>query len=162
MATPNDDDDEEAEEKEARVATPHDRLFHHVFSSPEHAVGELQALLPPEIARRIDWTTLEALPARFIDPKLAEFRSDVLFSVKLDGRTVLLYLLLEHQSTSDSLMPFRLLVYMVKIWERHLRDHPATRLLPAVLPMVLHHSERGGARRPSSATSSISRTTGSP
>jgi predicted transposase/invertase (TIGR01784 family) len=140
--------DEDAEhdanlEAEGRPGTPHDRLFHHVFSNPAHAAGELRLLLPPELVRRIDWSTVVALPTRFVDPKLDEFRSDVLFSARLGKSEILLYLLLEHQSTSDPLMPFRLLEYVVKIWDHYLREHPGTRRFPAVVPMVLHHSKRG-------------------
>jgi Putative transposase, YhgA-like len=51
--------------------------------------------------------------------------------------------LLEHQSTDDPLMAFRLLVYMVRIWELHVRKHPGTKRLPAIVPMVVHHSREG-------------------
>jgi predicted transposase/invertase (TIGR01784 family) len=133
----------EAEDDEELLQTPHDRLFHHVFSNPVHAAGELRSLLPAGISQRIDWATLEALPTRVIDKKLAEFRSDILFRAELEGHEVLLYLLLEHQNSADPLMPFRMLVYVVKIWEHYLREHPDARRLPAIVPMVLHHSERG-------------------
>lgn len=94
-------------------------------------------MLGVEIARRIDWSTLTALPTRFVDPKLAELRSDVLFSVKLaDGRDVLLYILFEHQSTSDEWMSLRLLGYMVQIWQHHHSEHPKLKRLPPVLPAV--------------------------
>ena len=56
---------------------------------------------------------------------------------------MLLYLLFEHQSTDDPLMAFRLLRYMVRIWDEHLRDHPGATRLPAILPLVLHHSPDG-------------------
>ena len=34
--------------------SPHDALFIEAFSGKENAVGELQAVLPPELSRRID------------------------------------------------------------------------------------------------------------
>lgn len=52
-------------------------------------------------------------------------------------------MLFEHQSTVDSLMLFRLLAYMVRIWEAHLLDEPAAKRLPAIIPVVLHHSQSG-------------------
>jgi predicted transposase/invertase (TIGR01784 family) len=133
----------DAAHEDGCARTPHDRLFHYVFSNPVHAAGELQMLLPSELSRRMDWSTLETLPTRLVDQTLAELRSDVLFRAKLDGREVLLYLLLEHQSSPDPLMPFRLLEYVVKIWEQYLREHPGAHQLPAIVPMVLHHSEWG-------------------
>jgi len=78
-----------------------------------------------------------------VDEVLEERRSDVLFRVELGGREALLYLLLEHQSSSDPLMPFRLLRYMVRIWDGYLAEHPEAKLLPAIVPMVVHHSANG-------------------
>jgi hypothetical protein len=66
-----------------------------------------------------------------------------LFSVSISGHAAFLYVLFEHQSTVDELMPFRLLRYMVQIWDKHLLKHPKAKRLPAILPLVLHHSERG-------------------
>ena len=51
--------------------------------------------------------------------------------------------LFEHQSTVDSLMSFRLLRYEIRIRERWLRDNPGAHRLPAILPVVLHHSVDG-------------------
>ncbi|MEO5726864.1 MAG: Rpn family recombination-promoting nuclease/putative transposase, partial [Byssovorax sp.] len=42
--------------------------------------------------------------------------------------------LFEHQSTVDALMPFRLLQYMVLIWERHLQVHSEDKRLPPIVP----------------------------
>jgi len=69
--------------------------------------------------------------------------SDLLYRARCEHKEIYVYLLLEHQSTNDPLMPFRLLVYMVRIWERHVRQHRGTARLPAILPMVVHHSRDG-------------------
>lgn len=95
---------------------PHDHFFRGVFSSPENALGILRAVL-----------------------QLQGLESDLLFRVQLAGKDARIYLLLEHQSTVHPLMPFRLLRYVVRIWERWLRDHEDARTLPAVIPMVLFH-----------------------
>lgn len=39
--------------------------------------------------------------------------------------------------------PFQLLVYAVRIWERFRRVHPEATRLPALVPVVVHHSETG-------------------
>lgn len=125
------------------MARPHDRLFQKVFSDPEQAAGELQVLLPSEISRHIDWSTLRSERTVFINEKLAERRSDVLFSAQLEGHPVLLYLLLEHKSTSARLVALDLLRYMVWQWDDWLGKNPAADHLPVIIPMVVHHSERG-------------------
>jgi Putative transposase, YhgA-like/Domain of unknown function (DUF4351) len=47
------------------------------------------------------------------------------------------------KSTADRWMALRLLEYLVAIWNRHLVEHPDTKKLPVIVPLVLHHSERG-------------------
>lgn len=124
--------------------SPHDALVKVIFAQPEHAEGELRSLLPPDLAALIDWPTLALCSGSFVDEALRSHHSDLLFSATCAGKTpVLLYLLFEHQSTDDPLMAFRLLRYMVRIWDDHLRNHPGAARLPAILPLVLHHSPGG-------------------
>ncbi len=72
---------------------------------------------------------------------VVSWNSDLLYSVAVGGRPTLLYLLFEHQSTVDPLMPFRLLRFLVRIWERWLglEENAGARILPAVVPLVLYH-----------------------
>ncbi|MCK6592237.1 MAG: Rpn family recombination-promoting nuclease/putative transposase [Polyangiaceae bacterium] len=44
---------------------------------------------------------------------------------------------------SEPFMAMRLLRYEVRIWEAWLKDHPAAKRVPAILPVVLHHSPKG-------------------
>ena len=130
--------------------TPHDALVKAVFSDPEHAAGELRHLLDPAFADRVAWSSLHLVSGSYVDDSLRGRHTDLLFSARLlategerESAPVLLYLLFEHQSTDDPLMPFRLLLYVVRVWEKIVRETPSVRRLPAVLPIVLHHSERG-------------------
>lgn len=125
------------------MSTPHDALFKHVFSQPDHAVGELRHILPATIVDRIDWSTLALQPGSFVDDELRERHSDLLYSVRLAGREAFLYLLLEHKSTIEALTPFQLLVYLVRLWQQFLAQRPGTRRLPVVIAVVVHHSENG-------------------
>jgi Putative transposase, YhgA-like len=47
------------------------------------------------------------------------------------------YVLIEHQSSDDPLMVFRMLRYVTRIWDQYEREHPGTRRLPAVIPLVV-------------------------
>jgi len=125
------------------TSTPHDALFKFIFSQTDHAKSALRQALPAALSAAIDWSTLTLESTSFVDEALKDKHCDLLFSVMLDGKPIYLYLLFEHQSPVDPLMPFRLLVYMVRIWEAHLRDHPDDKRLPAILPVVIHHSEAG-------------------
>jgi predicted transposase YdaD len=112
-----------------------------VFSQPRHARSFLQPLLPPALARRIAWTTLRAEPGTYVNARLRKTASDVLLSARLRGspRRVLLYLLFDHQSTIDPLMPLRLLRYAVEAWTHYVaRQDAIAGHLPPLVPILLY------------------------
>ncbi|WP_434044558.1 MULTISPECIES: Rpn family recombination-promoting nuclease/putative transposase [Sorangium] len=123
--------------------TPHDALFKSTFSQPEHAAAALRQVLPAALAARIDFASLALQSGSFIDEELAASQSDLLFSARLAEAPLFIYVLFEHQSTTHPLMAFRLLEYMVRVWKGHLERHPRSTRLPAILPVVLHHSDTG-------------------
>ena len=132
--------------KPPRRAAPHDRLVRDVLSDPELAAGELRAVLPEALAARIEWGSLRLEPGHFADEE-GESRTDLLFSAPLDGRRAYVYLLFEHQSRPEAHMPLRLLVYLTRIWRALATPDGeaggASARLPVIIPLVLHHGERG-------------------
>ncbi len=79
-----------------------------------------------------------------MDEELADRQVDLLYRVPLlhSDEPALVYVLFEHQSSVDPRMPARLLVYMARIWEQWMREHPSGKL-PLIVPAVLHHSATG-------------------
>jgi predicted transposase/invertase (TIGR01784 family) len=120
-------------------ATPHDSVFRQVFGAPANAASQLRAVLPPALTARLDLDQLTRVPASFVDEALKWRHSDLLFTAPLDGRDAFVYVLVEHQSSDDPLMAFRILRYVTRIWDHYLRDHPRARQLPTVIPLVVHH-----------------------
>ena len=125
------------------MATPHDALFKRVFSQPRHAASELRYLLPPAVVAQIDWQTLALVSGSVVDPQHRDRHADLLYTVKVAGQRAFLYMLFEHKSRPDTLTPFQLLVYEVRIWERFLAQNPRSKKLPMIVPIVVHHSDRG-------------------
>src|SRR5882672_10827516 len=121
------------------MAMPHDKLAKAVFSQLEHAKAELCSVLPTAIVEKADWSTLVLVSGEFVDPSLAHLHTDLLYTVSIGSRTACIYVLLEHMSTVERMMPLRLLRYMTKIWSRFAQDHPREPL-PVIIPLVLHHS----------------------
>ena len=54
----------------------------------------------------------------FIPPDLREKRSDIVYRIRSVGLEAYVYILIEHQSRVDYLMPYRLLSYMIQLWSR--------------------------------------------
>ena len=124
--------------------TPHDALFKAGFEVPANAAGLFRRALPPAIADEIAWADLERESGSFIDPELAGRHSDLLFRATLRGEPVLLYLLVEHQSSNDPDMTLRMLIYLARIWERFRKQKGNEHApLPVVLPVVVAHSAQG-------------------
>jgi len=122
--------------------SPHDALFKAVLGQPEHARGALRAVMPVAVSDALDWPSLATCPGSFIDPALRPRHSDLLFSVAWrDGGDALIYVLFEHQSTVDDHMAFRILRYLVRIWERWVADHPRAATLPVIVPVTLYHGD---------------------
>lgn len=124
-------------------STPHDHLFKAVFSEAESAFVLFRQALPSRLVNSIDPASVRLEPPSFVDDDLRELHRDLLFSAKLrEGDEILLYVVAEHQSSVDALMPLRLLRYVVRVWEWWLRDNPAARRIPAVVPLVVHQGPR--------------------
>jgi hypothetical protein len=123
--------------------SPHDALFKATFGRPDIAKSELELVLPAEVRAVLDLATLEVQPGSFVDEALQHTHTDLLYAIRTaDGqRDALVYVVFEHQSSPDATMPFRLLRYLVRVWERWLRDHPETTKLPIILPVLLHHGD---------------------
>jgi predicted transposase/invertase (TIGR01784 family) len=104
---------------------PHDSLFRATFSQPENALGLLHYLLPKDALVHFNFNTLKLQSASFIDQHLKNLYSDLLFAIELnDGRSALIYILFEHQSSGEPWMPLRMLAYQVRIWENSSRRIP--------------------------------------
>lgn len=129
----------------AQPSNPPDAYFRHVLARPANAASELRAALPEALTRRIDWNRLQLQPGSFVSTELRSRYSDLLYRTHLDGHSAYIYLLIEHQSSSDRFMPLRILEYLVNIWNQHRDHHPKTRTLPAVIPLVVHSNSTGQA-----------------
>lgn len=118
------------------ASQPHDAFARCMLSDPAKAAAFFQGHLPPDIVAAADWSTLALQPASFVRQNLQQSHTDLLYTVKVAGREVLLYLLLEHQTSVDALMPLRLLCYVTEVLRHHADEHGLP--LPPVLPFVLH------------------------
>ncbi len=125
------------------TAQPHDAIIKYTFSQREHAAGLLQAALEPEIASAIHWDTLELEKIHFVDRTLRGRYADLLFTAKAGDERLYVHVLLEHQSTVDPLMIFRMGSTMWRRWEQLVRDEPTRTTLPLVIPILIHHSSTG-------------------
>ncbi|MDY7228220.1 Rpn family recombination-promoting nuclease/putative transposase [Hyalangium rubrum] len=131
------------------MSGPHDLFVRFTFGHPERAAAELRAVLPPEVVAQVDWSTLNREPSSVVDPELRETESDLLFSARVrSGRSVLFYVLLEHQSSVDPWMALRMLRYVVRQLDHWRKQHPERVRLPVIIPLVMYHGPEGAWSAP--------------
>ena len=123
------------------IHTAHDRFFRAALSDSRVAKEFFDSHLPTPIKNSIDLDTLALRKDTFVDDSLELTESDMLFDVTFSGRSGYLYLLVEHQSKPDPLMPFRLLKYMVSIMDQHVKTTQGTEL-PLIYPLIFYTGER--------------------
>lgn len=126
----------------ASASTPHDAVFKTFLRHPETARDFLQIHLPASLRELCDLQTLKLESDSFIEENLRAYYSDVLWSVKTTDGDGYIYVVIEHQSTPDAHMAFRLMRYAVAAMQKHL--DAGHQQLPLVVPMLFYH----GAKSP--------------
>lgn len=129
-------------------SNPHDSLFRGMMSRKENAAGQLRAVVARQrgeaVAAQVDWDNLTLVDGSFVTEDLRNRHTDLLFRTTMTGRDTFVYVLTEHQSSPDRLMAFRMLVYIVGIWNRYLDEYPNAKYLPVVIPLVVHSGPNTG------------------
>lgn len=119
----------------------HDSFFRRSMSNPKVATEFFEQHLPAELIERVNLDTLELRNSTYIDKKLKNSISDIVYSVDISDKAGYFYLLIEHQSSVDRLMPFRLLQYCVSLMDNHVRGSKS-KTLPIVYPMLYYNGKR--------------------
>ncbi|MBL8808635.1 MAG: Rpn family recombination-promoting nuclease/putative transposase [Planctomycetaceae bacterium] len=128
-----------------QLPTPHNNFFHFALSHLPNARGLIETQLSPAALAELNLDTLQLEKGSFVDPDLREKFSDLLFSVELTNtpadatsKQALVYFLFEHKSQSDPLTMLQVLSYMVRIWEKRVRDGES---LCPIVPLLVYHGE---------------------
>ena len=128
-----------------------DRSVRWLLEDKENVRGLIE-ILAIDLVDFLDFSRLERQRTTFLSNKLQEQVSDLIFSVPFksgsETEELLIYVLIEHQSAVDVSMGFRLLFYMMHIWDsqrqRWLQDNVPKgewRLRP-ILPIVFYSGDR--------------------
>lgn len=123
--------------KKSPTSTTHDALFKTFLKYPETVRDFIEIHLPSRLRTLCDLTTLELKPASFIEENLRAYYSDVLWSMKTSEGDGYIYVVIEHQSSPDTHMAFRLMRYAIAAMQSHLDAGHDT--LPLVVPMLFYH-----------------------
>ena len=115
----------------------HDHFIAKAMARTRVAKEFFQSHLPSEVRKLVDLDTLQQCNIKLLSNILGEGIVDFLYSVKFGDEEGYLSILLEHQSSPDKYMTFRIQKYMLRIYEEHLRKKPNTNL-PLIFPIILY------------------------
>ena len=112
--------------------TDHDHGYKRLFSHPEMVRDLLVGFVRQDWIGEIDFGTLEKYPTEFIDDRLDERRSDVIWRLRWGSDWLYIYLLLEFQSGVHPFMAARLFNYVNLLYQDliHNRQLGRRRRLP--------------------------------
>jgi predicted transposase/invertase (TIGR01784 family) len=125
-----------------------DSIFKELFEDKEIFYDFLKAFLPKEITDEINVKDLKREQTELITKDYSTKSADILYKIeKKNGQDIYIYLLLEHQSSVDQLMAFRMLAYKVRIWEQYVKAHKEESKrkdfkLPMIIGIVFYDGER--------------------
>ena len=126
--------------KKNSTPTPHDATFRQFLTQPEIARDFMELHLPAELRALCDLSTLKLESGSFVEDDLRQYFSDVLYSLKTTAGDGYVHVLIEHQSSPDRHMAFRLLRYAVAAMQRHLEA--GHKKLPLVIPVLFYSGKR--------------------
>jgi len=124
----------------AETAAPHDAVFKTFLSRVETARDFIEIHLPPALIRICKLDTLHLESGSFLEDSLRPYYSDVLYSLETTCGRGYVHILIEHQSSPDKHMAFRLMRYAIAAMHQHLEaGHNA---LPLVIPILFYQGRR--------------------
>ena len=126
--------------KKNSTPTPHDATFRQFLTQPDIARDFMEIHLPTELRAVCDLSTLKLESGSFVEDDLRQYFSDVLYSLKTTAGDGYIHVLVEHQSTPDKHMAFRLIRYAVAAMQRHLEA--GHKKLPLVIPVLFYTGKR--------------------
>lgn len=120
---------------------PHDRFTRAMMTNQKVIREFFESHLPDNIKNVLDFSSILPQKDSFVDDKLRLQIADLVYEVKFNGSPGFIYLLLEHASTPDKLLPFRMIKYMLAIMDQHLKKTQSGKL-PFIYPLILYTGDK--------------------
>ncbi len=125
---------------------PHDPVYRRIFSNAGVIEEAIRRFLKGPWLGKLDFSTLELVPARYVSRFLEQRESDIVWRLRYGGGKddwFYVYVLMELQSSAPRFMALRLWAYIALLYQYLLKQKKLTpsRLLPPVLPIVLYNGE---------------------
>jgi predicted transposase/invertase (TIGR01784 family) len=131
----------------AMPTNPHDKFFRSSMLNAPVAQAFFQHYLPTTMLDNLELDSFHLENSTYIDEALRETLSDLVFTCRysknVDSVQAKVVLLVEHQSTPDQFMPFRVYHYLFNMLYNELKGRTNKQAkLPAVYALVFYHGKQ--------------------
>lgn len=120
-----------------KIENYHDKMFKDLFNDKE----DVKRFLLDYINFNIGNRELEKCSNSYISGKYKSYEADIVYKVKDES----IYFLIEHQSTIDERMPYRILNYCIEIFKQEIdmkKYRNKDYMYPLIIPIVLYTGKR--------------------
>ena len=136
--------------KNKKIHQPHDKGYKYILKIKKEFINLLKGFVKEQWVDSVTEKHIVRIDKSFIDSHFQGKEADIVYQYRNGEKETIFYILLEHQSTSDKKMMFRLLLYMIEIWRDYLNEKKLTLLpetndtkkvdfkIPAIIPIVLY------------------------
>lgn len=130
---------------ENSLKNPNDKGYKYLLSNEKFFMEMLETFVDQGWVSQIDSQAITRIENSYIPKDFSEQEADLIYRLKLQGVEIIFYLLLELQSTVDFQMPYRLLRYMMGIWQDVLKNTDSNEAaqkefkMPVIVPIVLYN-----------------------
>ena len=125
----------------SKLNNPHDKFIHSYLQYGNTAQEFFKHNLPVKIRDALDLNTLKSESTSYVDETLKQSFQDFVYSCNAQEHDTKLVLLMEHQSTAEPLMSFRVYCYLFGMLAR-IQKETGCKKLPAVYALVFYTGER--------------------
>lgn len=128
----------------------HDKAYKELFENKEIFIEFLHTFIVSDQLLKVEIENLIRVDKEFLLKDYHKKEADIVYRLKLEdntdastnGKEVLFYIIFELQSTVDHNMSFRLLDYMVQVWNQEIKNkslYGAKKQLPQIVPIVFYN-----------------------
>ncbi|MHC9543514.1 MAG: Rpn family recombination-promoting nuclease/putative transposase [Vulcanimicrobiota bacterium] len=119
----------------------HGRGYRMLLSHPKVVEDLIRSFVSGDFVKDIDFENIEPYARSFIAEDYREREADVIWRVKVKGRPVYFYILIELQSSADRWMALRMLVYILLLYQDLIVKDKVSERLPSVFPLLLYRGD---------------------
>jgi predicted transposase/invertase (TIGR01784 family) len=121
-----------------------DKMFKKALSTPQSAIKFLRKVLPEQIKKRIDFSTIEIGPTDYVSLEFKEYFSDVIIKTRITSKNsgripTDICFILEHKTEAKIKIFIQFLKYMVEEWQKDLAEQMPLRL---IIPILFYHGKK--------------------